>query len=155
MKTVLSLLFVVFSLIGIADAGYITYEEITGREVQCGSGFDCGTVLDSPYAHIGPVPLSALGLVFYSSFFTLGILNFLDFDLHKISMLKGKLEWPRLFLILGGAGFIFSLYLIFLMAVVIDAWCKFCLISAGTTTLLFITSVLYYLSQPTVVQAEN
>lgn len=154
MKVLLALLLIILPIIGLADAGYITYEEFSGGEVQCGSGFDCGAVLNSPYAHIGPLPLAALGLMFYSTFLILGILHFLELDLTKVPLLA-KITWPKLFLLLGSAGFLFSLYLVFLMGVVIEAWCKFCLISAGTSTLLFIVSVINYLSHQKKVEAPT
>ena len=154
MKTFLALLFIILPIIGIADAGYITYEEITGGVVQCGAGFDCGTVLDSPYAKVGPVPLAALGLVFYTTFLVFGILHLLEFDLKKV-LGKFKISWSQVFLVLGGIGFTFSLYLLFLMGVILEAWCKFCLISAGSCILLFVTAVLNYLANPQPVQAPT
>lgn len=155
MKVIISLLFIVISLVGIADASYITYEEITGGEIKCGEGFDCGKVLDSAYAHIGPIPLYALGILFYSTFFILGVLNFLEFDLKKLPLLQNKVDWPHIFLIMGSGGFLFSLYLITIMGVVLNAWCKFCLISAATSTSLFIISVIYYLASPKQIQAPT
>ncbi|NCS96970.1 MAG: hypothetical protein GW762_00050, partial [Candidatus Pacebacteria bacterium] len=55
MKTVLLLLHVILPIIGIVDSSFITYEEIMGIVPPCGNGFDCGAVLTSKYAHIGPV----------------------------------------------------------------------------------------------------
>ncbi len=157
MKTALSLLYIVLSMIGIADAGYITVNEylIPGREVVCGPGFDCSSVLDSPYAHIGPFPLAVLGLVFYSTVFILGVLNFLEVDVRPFfNRLANKLKLNKLspirfitthellvFLTIFGA--LFSLYLLIVMGYILRAWCQFCLISAGTSMSLFLITILY------------
>lgn len=133
MKQVSPLLLVFLSIIGLADAGYITYEKVTGVIPVCGSGFDCGTVLASPYSQIGPVPISVLGILFYLSVFILSSGLFLG-----ISPFKINLSW--LLKMLSGFGFAFSLILIALMAFVIEAWCLYCLISAATSTLIFLTS---------------
>ncbi len=149
MKTILALLLVVLSLIGIADASYITYEKITGGVVGCGQGFDCGTVLNSPYAQVGPIPLSVIGVVFYSIFLLLAGLNFLEIDPKLFPVLRKRdIGWEKVLLLLGSVAFLFSILLVFLMGVVIQAWCLFCLISAGTSSLLFLTSLFLFLSQP-------
>lgn len=157
MQTILSLLFVVISLAGIADAGYITYTEYLqpGKEVICGPGFDCGAVLNSPYARIGSVPLAAIGLVFYLTVFILAILHFLEIDINKYFRLAAdKLKLSKLnplrfvttievIQALTIFGALFSLYLVFIMGVVIQAWCQFCLISAMTSLSLFLITVFY------------
>ncbi len=156
MKKLLSMLLVFLSLIGIADAGYITYEEIRGVIPPCGNGFDCGAVLNSPWANIGPVPLAAVGVVFYSWIFLLAILNFLEFSISPIVnqladqfKLKPKsvirqLTLHELLLASTTFGAGFSAYLVFIMAVPIGAWCRYCLVSAATCASLFITMSIYY-----------
>lgn len=156
LKLLMSLLFIVLSVVGIADAAYLTYEKYTGATVACGGGFDCGTVLSSQWASLGPVPISVLGLLYYISIFVFSILHFLEIDLTtitrrvvktlKLSQLR-PVCWTmpaEFILVLSTLGFLFSLALVFLMAFVIKAWCLFCLLSAATSTLLFINSYLYY-----------
>ena len=84
MKTFLSLLLVVFAVIGMADSSYITYDKFMGIVPDCGPGFDCGGVLTSKWANIGPVPLSLIGFFFYSTVFVFAILNYLDFDIKNL-----------------------------------------------------------------------
>ncbi len=145
------------SIVGLADSSYITYEKLVGLTPDCGTGFDCGAVLNSEWSSIGPIPLSLLGLVFYLSVFILSILNYLDFDLksyfektyNKLGLKKNSIF--RLItiqeLILGATilGALFSGYLVFIMGVVIQAWCKYCLISAFTSITLFLVSSTFYL----------
>ncbi len=155
MKTLLALLLVVVSIVGIADAGYITYEKtIMGVTPPCGEGFDCGTVLDSPWASIGPIPLSVIGMFFYLTVFIFAILYFMEIEINpavrkaaaKLSL--GALN-PIRFLstfealqILTTIGFLFSLYLVFIMGVVIKAWCTYCTISAISSSTLFIITLI-------------
>lgn len=156
MKQFLSTLLVFLSLVGIADAGFITYEEFRGVIPPCGDGFDCGTVLNSPWAHIGPVPLAAVGVVFYSTILILAVLNLLEVDISKMvkrgadtlklrsTNVLRRLTLQELLLAATTFGAGFSLYLVFIMAVPIGGWCKYCLISAATCASLFITTSCYY-----------
>jgi dihydroorotate dehydrogenase/uncharacterized membrane protein len=137
------------SIVGLADAGFITYEGINNIVPPCGAGFNCEAVLTSKYAHIGPVSLANIGLLYYFTMFVLSILNYLDFDLQKISFIKKNSLLKRikvidLMLILSVGGFVFSMYLVSLMAFIINAWCKYCLLSALSSTLLFITVQFYH-----------
>lgn len=138
MKQAITMIIIFLSILGIADAGYITYEKFSGVIPVCGEGFDCGSVLSSPYAQIGPIPLSALGLGYYATMLILGAAFLLE-----VPAVKNK-TW--IVVALTSFGFAFSLLLIGLMAFVIEAWCFYCLISAGTSTLLFLFGLgLHYL----------
>lgn len=54
------------SSFGTALTGYLTWSKLTNNHVVCPlSG--CTSILSSPYAQIGPVPLSALGLLGYAT----------------------------------------------------------------------------------------
>lgn len=128
MKTLISLLIVLVSFLGIMDAGFITYEKAQGVIPPCHPGFACGTVLESKYASIGPVPLSVLGLLFYSTVFVFAVLNFVEVKHIKFFRLKLHTHDILLGLSIFGAGF--SIYLVTLMGVVLKAWCVYCLISA-------------------------
>lgn len=154
MKILISLLLVVFSIIGMADSSFITYEKFSGVIPECGAGFDCGTVLSSQWSSIGPIPLSLLGFLYYTVIFILAILNFSEFDLTsfirkqtKNNKLKSSvinfITVQELLLLITLFGLFFSAYLILIMAFVIEAWCKFCLISAFTSTSLFVLVSIY------------
>jgi dihydroorotate dehydrogenase/uncharacterized membrane protein len=153
MKVIITLFFIILSIIGIADSGFITYEKLAGIVPECGAGFDCGAVLNSEWSSIGPVPLAALGLLYYTTVFILGILLFVEFDIQSVvkkylklskdSILK-HVTTSELLLLTTTFGFLFSIYLVSIMAFFIGEWCKYCLISAGTSTLLFITAIIYF-----------
>lgn len=134
--TVLSrVLLVILSLIGMADSGYITYEEFAGVVPRCipVAGFDCGLVLQSQWAHIGPVPLALLGFGFYSMIFLLSSYLLVAPKPHK--------QVRTLLAFLGTFGFLFSLYLFYLQAVVLQAFCIYCLVSACTCVGIFLVSL--------------
>lgn len=128
MRTLVSLLIVLVSFLGIMDAGFITYEKIKGVIPPCTSEFACGTVLESSYSSIGPIPLSVLGMLFYSLVFIFAVLNFLEVD--HIKLLGSKYHTHDILLSLSIFGAGFSVYLISIMAFILSAWCLYCLISA-------------------------
>jgi dihydroorotate dehydrogenase len=152
----LSLLIIVFSLIGIADSGYITYERFSGQIPPCGQGFDCDSVLNSKWANFGPIPVSLLGMLFYSTVFVVGIAHYLQLDLasavtryiptkrKKAGSIFRLITPLELLLLISSAGFLFSIYLISIMAFVLQAWCVYCVISAFTSTGIFLMTAIYY-----------
>jgi len=139
MKQVFVLPIVILSILGILDASYLTYQKINNIIPPCTPGFQCETVLNSPWANIGPVPLSALGLVFYSIVFVFAAATLLD---KKVKIGKMKNDDILMTLAIIGGGF--SLFLVFLMGVIIKAWCTYCLISAVICALLFIVNFTSY-----------
>lgn len=132
MKTSFVLPLVVLSLLGILDASYLTYNKLNNIVPPCSGGFACETVLNSPWANVGPVPLSALGLFYYTFLFVIACATMLD---HKVRI--GKLKNEDILLTVGTIGGGFSLYLVFIMGVMIKGWCLYCLISALLCALIF------------------
>lgn len=142
-KTILALIVVIISVIGIIDAGYITYQKAIGSLPPCSPQFKCSEVLNSPYAYFGPLPLAAYGVFFYAAFLVLGSWYLLNLETGQ-SQQAGKIR--SVMLIWGSFGLGFSVYLLFLMGVVLQAWCFYCLLSAINCVLLFCTSAAIYLS---------
>lgn len=147
MQALFSLLFVIISLIGLADASYISYEIANYMLPPCSQGFDCAAVLTSQYAKIGSVSVANLGAVYYLVMLILAILHYIEFDFSKINPFKkgflSKIETFDVLLLISAGGFLFSLYLLSLMAFVIKSWCIYCLISATTSTTLFVLLQIY------------
>lgn len=127
MQRVLAKSFVLLSFIGILDAGYITMEAFTGGTVVCPLVGGCNEVLQSPYAQIFGYPVALYGLIFYFSIF---ILSFLYLD-------RGNKYVFTVLTFLPALGFLFTLWFLYLQAFVIKAYCFYCLISAGLSTILF------------------
>ncbi len=135
MKKILPLLLIIFAVIGILDAGYITYEKLSGVVPPCTGAFKCGAVLNSPWASIGPIPLAAFGLAFYLTFLFVASLHL--GEVKSLEWQGRRLPVAWVLVALGSFGFLFSLYLLGLMAFVIQAWCFYCLVSAINCIVLF------------------
>src|SRR5947207_6127946 len=70
----LYLIAAILSLGGLADAIYLTIQDITGESLRCTIISGCSEVLSSKYAHIGSIPLASVGAFAYFVFFSLAIL---------------------------------------------------------------------------------
>lgn len=138
MTSLLHLAIIFLSILGIADAGYITYEEFSGVTPVCdvGNFFDCGAVLNSQWAHIGPIPLSLLGVGYYSTMFVLGAI--------LLTVPAWRTRATQAALVFGTTGGIFSLFLMYLQLGVIGAICLYCTVSAFTSGLLWVVSTLLW-----------
>ena len=64
----------IVSLIGLADAIYLTVEHVTGQSVRCTIIAGCSEVLSSRYAVVAGLPLAAVGAAAYFSVFSLATL---------------------------------------------------------------------------------
>lgn len=119
---------VLFSLIGLADSVYLTVNHYNGEVAPCSLVTGCEKVLSSEFSEILGIPISALGAVSY----------FLTFSLATFAFNQNRVAWLLMIAMTAGmAGF--SIWLLYLQAFVIGAFCQFCLISAGSSLSLFIT----------------
>jgi uncharacterized membrane protein len=102
---------------------------------------DCGQVSgpNAPYSAIGPVPVALIGLVGYSVLFLLTWLNGWHTRLNDVM--------PELLVALTALAFVFSLGLTALEIFVLQAICRYCIISAVLVTAMFALSVSYLRSQ--------
>jgi uncharacterized membrane protein len=117
----------IVALAGLADAIYLTIHHYTATAVPCGEAFDCEMVLNSSWAEIAGIPLAAYGAASY----------FVAFSLALLTAFGDRRMW-RLFGILATLMTAFSLFLIYVQAFRIHAFCQYCLLSAATTFTLFI-----------------
>ncbi len=127
----LSLLAAVVTLLGLADAVYLTIKHYTGEKVPCSIIEGCEQVLTSQYAEIFGVPLAIFGAFAYFTAFSLAIM----------AAFGNRLMW-MLFGVQVVLMTIFTAWLIYLQGFVIEAFCQFCLISAGITLTLFILFII-------------
>ena len=121
----------IVSLIGLADAIYLTVEHVTGQSVRCTIVAGCSEVLSSQYAVVAGVPLAAVGAAAYFCVFSLATLAAFGYRFAGLML-------TVLVLLM----FVFSLWLIYLQAFVIHAFCQFCLLSAAVTTALTVLALL-------------
>lgn len=145
-KQLVSLLIVILSFLGLLDASFLTYEKLNHIVPPCSNGFQCNTVLSSPYSSVGPIPLSMFGMAFYIVMFSLSIMHFLEVKTIRL----GDVEIRTHDLMFAQAcfGALFSAYLITIMGVVLQAWCLYCLLSAlCCASLFFFNAMLWSLNK--------
>jgi uncharacterized membrane protein len=107
-------------------------------DVCTASGWnDCGKVSgpDAPYSAIGSIPVALIGLIGYASLFLL-------------AWAKDWLETvedylPERLVGLTSVAFLFSLVLTGLELFIIHAICRYCVVSAVITTVIFVLSLHY------------
>lgn len=119
-------------LVGLADALWLTVEHYRGGIIPCNIVRGCQAVTTSRFATIGPVPVALLGTVYYTMMLILAAL----------AVDRVRPENIRQLFRLSIVGFAFSLYLVSLQAFVIKAFCFYCLISATSSTLIFVLAYL-------------
>ena len=110
------------SLIGLADAIYLTVQDLTGQSLRCTIVSGCSEVLSSKYAHIGSIPLASVGAFAYFTVFSLAILAAFGYRFAR-----------PLLAALVGVMLLMSLWLLYLQAFVIHHFCQYCLLSAAVT----------------------
>lgn len=115
------------SLIGLADAIYLTVEHLSGRSVRCTIVSGCSEVLSSRYALVRGIPLAAIGAVAYFTVFSLATLAAFGY--------RGM---GKLLTLIVSAMFLTTLWLLYLQAFVIGHYCQFCLLSALVITILMV-----------------
>ena len=113
------------ALVGLAEATYLTVIFLSGETAVCGSSPDCFKVLGSSYAKIGGFPVSGLGALAYFGVFTLA--TFAAFDYPRA---RKFFNWTVF------AMFAVTLWLLFVQAFRLHAFCRYCLFSAALVFLL-------------------
>ena len=101
---------IITSLIGLADALFLTTDYYFGSGVKCLITEGCETVLSSRYAVIKEVPVSAFGIIFYMGIFVLVSLA----DTGKFNVVK------KILIIGTSAGVSVSLVLLYIQAIVLE-----------------------------------
>jgi uncharacterized membrane protein len=136
-RTILYALVALFSLVGLADAIFLTVEHLTGETAGCVVSKGCAEVLGSKYATIGRVPLAALGALAYFTAFSLATLAAFGYR---------RVAFFLMFLV--QAMFAVTLWLLLVQAFVLHAFCDYCLLSAAITSLLTAAVFAAYLFLP-------
>ncbi len=105
----------------------------------CGAGGACATVQASPYAVFLGVPVAGWGVAWYAAVAATGLWGLHGGGTRAAGGAAGeRTDWPaRILFLLACGGLLFTLYLTALEAFVIEAWCRWCLVSAGITALIF------------------
>jgi uncharacterized membrane protein len=123
--TILYTIAALICLVGLAEATYLTVMNLTGETAVCGGSASCFEVLGSKYAKIAGIPVAGLGAVAYFSAFTFA--TFAAFGYRRAR---------TLFALTISAMFLVTLWLLFVQAFLLHAFCRYCLFSAAMIFLL-------------------
>ena len=124
----------VLAAAGAGIAGYLLYARWTGGAPVCGTG-GCEIVQHSKYSKIAGVPVALLGLLAYVAIFATALSR------SELAKAAGAA------IALGGL--VFAVYLIYVQAALIDAFCQWCLASDVVIALLaFVTSLRLLRARP-------
>lgn len=126
--------FLILSILGILDSGYLTYEHYQKVIPPCTVNHlfpflsDCGKVLQSQYALILNTPVALIGLIYYSILFFVILFGII---FHK--------KFLRIWILLQSTGgMLASLYFMYLQIFVIGSICIYCTTSAIISFIFFI-----------------
>jgi uncharacterized membrane protein len=124
----------ILALLGFLVASYmLAYGLGLTGPVICGIG-DCEAVQSSEYARIGSFPLAGFGVIGY---LVLLLVSLVGIQPHRQA--SRAVPW---LLVLGGIlGLMVSVYLTYLEAFVIHAWCQWCVGSAILMLLAFVSTI--------------
>lgn len=121
----------VLSLLGILDAGYLTYKARKRQAPVCPFGQSCAFVLSSRYNHVLGVKNEVLGLLFYLGVAAASALT-----------LAGILAIPGWLWVLGlGGSLAMAIVLSGIQVLVLRAYCSWCIASAVINALLFVVGI--------------
>jgi uncharacterized membrane protein len=119
------------ALAGFLISGYmLAYALGWTGPVICGVG-DCEAVQSSEYARIGPIPVALFGVLGYLALLVVSLAGIQPAGVRSRAV-------PRLLIAGSLLGLGFSIYLTYLEAFVIYAWCQWCVASAIVMALAFL-----------------
>ena len=121
LQTIFYTIAALVALIGLADATYLTITHLTGEDVLCGSG-DCSVVLGSVYATVGRIPTAAFGALAYFAVFSSTLLAAFGYTRARIFLM-----------LVVAVMFGVTVWLLYVQAFILHAFCPFCLLSAALT----------------------
>lgn len=121
---------VLLVFLGLTDASYLAFSHYAGLPIACGSSASCNIVTTSSYAYFLGLPLGLWGVFYYGILLVLGLLWW---D-------RQKAVFGRLFAGITALGVIASLWFVYVQVFIIKAICLYCMVSAITTTILFVVS---------------
>jgi len=124
----LQLLSIIF---GLAVSGYLSYLKLTDVPSACiqGGPFNCNVVLNSVYSEIAGIPIAYLGFLTYV---VIGVVILFE---NRVGFFQ---EYGRLITFgVGLFAWMFSMWLVFVQFVLLQALCPWCLSHEANFTILF------------------
>lgn len=133
----LAIIILALAFIGFLDATYLTVQHYLGAIPPCVLTEGCAAVLTSEWSKVFGLPVALLGAVYYLTLLLLAIV-YLKTGREKI--LFGAAVTTFL-------GIIASIWLVILQFFIIKEICFYCMISATTSTALFVVGLCIFLNR--------
>ena len=132
-----ALLIGLLSFLGLMDASYLAAKHYSGTIPPCAIVKGCEAVTTSQYAVIN-LPIIDIGI----SVALLGAIYYLVVLIISIVIIDTKNDWLKKFLAkFSILGLLASIWFISLQLFVIKALCLYCLVSAFSSTAIFVTAI--------------
>ncbi len=122
---------IVVAAAGFADATYLTVEHYMNVNPPCFVG-SCEIVLTSSFSTILGIPVALFGAIYYLFILVMFVVYLESKKEKELALRIGTLSTVL--------GFAASVYFFILQAFVLHAFCQYCLVSATTSTVLFVTA---------------
>jgi len=132
---------IALAALGTLVSAYMTVFKFTDNQTMCLGNGGCSVVNSSVYSEVYGIPVALVGVVGYAAI--LGIL---------LAARRPRFPDGSAVLITFGlclAGFLFTVYLIYVEVALIHALCPFCITSQVIMTVLFALSVFRLVREPT------
>jgi uncharacterized membrane protein len=131
---------IALSVLGLLVAIYMTVFKLTNNEKMCIGSGGCSIVNASGYSEVYGIPVAVFGVLGYLSILALLYLETKPgFFQTNGSMLLFAVTL---------AGFLFTVWLVYVEVALIKAYCPFCITSQISMTIIFILTVIRVIKQP-------
>jgi uncharacterized membrane protein len=127
-RTFIYIVAALLSLVGLAEATYLAVLFFVGETAVCAGSSGCFEVLGSRYARVGGLPVAAFGAIAYFAAFAFAIFT-----------IFGSKRARTLFAVTVCVMFAATLWLLFVQAFLLHAYCRYCLFSAAI--IFFLTGI--------------
>ena len=139
-RTGILVFFLVVAVLGFCDASYLTIEHYLGVIPPCSVTQGCEAVLTSSYSVLFGIPTALFGAIYYLAV-AIGSFMYIESKHGKGQIAAHHsfiLKWT---LIATALGFGMSLWFVYLQLFILHSICVYCMGSATTSTILFITAI--------------
>ncbi|MCQ3938568.1 MAG: hypothetical protein DPW18_16190 [Chloroflexi bacterium] len=129
-------------IVGLLVSIYMTVYKITGNDGMCLGSGDCSTVNASRFSEVNGVPVAVVGVIGYAAILAV----------HLFENRSALLRQNATLMIFGMAlaGFIFTVWLVYVEIAILKALCPFCVTSQAAMTAIFIIAVIRLIRNPQV-----
>ncbi len=119
-RSILLTIAAIIAAAGVAETTYLTAIHLAGAHITCIASGGCSQVLGSKFAVVAGVPLASLGILGYFAVFSSATLAAFRYR-------RASIVFALLVLVM----FLTTIWLLYVQAFVLHAFCDYCLLSAA------------------------